>query len=556
MKKQWRKKTYVGMGIVVCLLVVAAPFWGQEVDRPFQGASDEDVTRDFGPEIREESRFSEGTGFRVDPFRSLYSLEDGIIHQFDYGPDGLFVDVESSGSNRTWRYMNLFDDGSDEQMLREYDLDDVADNRDNIRDPDTIESALLCREEATEEFAIIYLDQQDRPVHALSAVPNLRVLPNIARPDPPAPCTFDGTPELELEIATDTETFDAVIESDAPDEMPEMTFEVDSTIPAGPVMYEWALTIRYDEGNYGDFAEGEIRIPETGFVEIQGDTSWTPDFEDEVMGGTIEVEVRASLGNLEADTSKNGFQVKGENPEDGELVTETPGTGTDPEERRRGRLAMVWKESSGRQFDAFDQTPSFPLIGDDDPDDPDSTYGWGLTQLTLPEPTRQQVWDWVKNLEEGIEHFDGNYDDTLENVEGWHGYWENPPDAPDYIPSITTWEWSPNNVDDNYLARTDAQIQDIQELYQNGILTDRVDDQWPDGTFETRDTREDNREQAELDEKAVSRVLNMQGYLQFNAGATFPAIVDEFGIIRRRIAPGTWDNVTGYAQLYDNQPWE
>ncbi len=399
---------------------------------------------------------------------------------------------------------------------------------------------------------------------------------------------------LEVIIPTAAPEYPLVIDSKYR-AMPRTLFEVRtepsvSELGEDKLKVDWYLKLTYDEGNYTNIDDevddnGKYRFPkdegeiitvngsrylllvEHGAGEANGIKEWS-----RVMGAEdIYVNAAVSVSGSDSFTViGDGFEIKGINPTGDTIQDQVDGSDNSVNHRERGRMAMVWKESSlqgrpeqftGCEFIVVEDGDDFWDCSDADPNDPNFPLrapdnGWGLTQLTDPKPTRLQVWNWVENLEEGIERFDGNYDDTLENVEGWYGYWENPPDAPDYIPSITTWEWSPNNVDDNYLARTDAQIQDIQELYQNGILTDRVDDQWPDGTFETRDTREDNREQAELDGKVVSRVLNMQGYLQFNAGATFPAIVDEFGIIRRRIAPGTWDNVTGYAQLYDNQPWE
>jgi len=287
-----------------------------------------------------------------------------------------------------------------------------------------------------------------------------------------------------------------------------------------------------------------------------------------VMGGTIEVEVRASLGNLEADTSKNGFQVKGENPEDGELVTETPGTGTDPEERRRGRLAMIWRESSARQFDAFDQTPAFPLVGDDDPGDPDSTFGWGLTQITF-DPDRRFVWDWQENLAEGVDRFHDNFRETLETIVGWRSHW-NSQSNPD-IQNITRWTWNPQNNSGQYAQRTTQDLQDILALFQNNTID------WhdpgklpydPDGTlpswahedvpplrdFPGRDNTA--RETNHLHNEPVHKVVNAQGYLQYNTGADeFPAMFGEFGVIRRYIADDTWNNVTGYMSEYDDEPW-
>jgi hypothetical protein len=264
--------------------------------------------------------------------------------------------------------------------------------------------------------------------------------------------------------------------------------------------------------------------------------------------------------------------IKGENPTGDTIQDQVDGSDNSVNHRERGRLAMVWKESSGRQFDAYDQTPAFPLIGDDDPDDPDSTYGRGLTQLTLPEPTRQQVWDWVENLKEGVEHFDNNYSNTQSTIEGWYDHWENPPDQPTHIANITSWAWDPNNVNGNYEMKTDAEIEAIKQLFEDdSIDIQRQDDDWGNEEFYVRDAADatdppwsvhtpenSTREENHFDGQQVSKILNMQAYLQFNAGsgaAGFPAIVDEFGIIRRRIADDTWGNLTGYINHYDGEPW-
>ncbi|MFP4687386.1 MAG: hypothetical protein ACLFN5_04665, partial [bacterium] len=117
------------------------------IDRPFEGWNHEGVIYDYGPEVREDedenikSKFYEGMVFRTtldpdDAFRALYNLEAGEIRRIGWG-DGLEIEVHSEGADRAFKYTNLFDDGPYQYYLREYELVDVDDERDKIREPDT-----------------------------------------------------------------------------------------------------------------------------------------------------------------------------------------------------------------------------------------------------------------------------------------------------------------------------------------------------------------------------------------------------------------------------------
>jgi len=331
-----------------------------------------------------------------------------------------------------------------------------------------------------------------------------------------------------------------------------------------------------------------------------------------VMGGTIEVEVRASLGNLEADTSKNGFQVKGENPSANSIenhVEAESDNGLSPnDEIDRALKAMVWHESdlqgrpeqfSGCEYDlgtgtwdcagADPNNPNFPLLRPVPGD-----YGWGLTQITDPVPTRDQIWDWEENIEEGIERFENAFEVSRDAItSGWsmqhqdYFRWReqnaeglreradelegagDPETAEQYRDYADELEWTFDPRDHNSGASDYEMRDDLDDLaeaieaanqllpsYQNGDYIFDGNNQLPE--LENRSIDDESFVSDNLDGESVFRVWAYNAYLRYNSSQNF--LFDEYGIpLRDLTADDPIDggpNLERYIEEYDDQNWE
>lgn len=171
---------------------------------------------------------------------------------------------------------------------------------------------------------------------------------------------------------------------------------------------EWTLSQEYEHGNAPD----------------------GPDYGPETQSATEDWDINAALGSsfiggkitvkLKDDDVECPFvfHIRGINPT---ASTVYEYIGTSP----WYLIPMVKTESTTRQFDsgtasATDFEAKCPLKSGDN--------GWGLFQLTLPEPTFEQLWNWKANVDEGKSRMVGFY----EKADQWmndltdNGITENP----------------------------------------------------------------------------------------------------------------------------------
>ncbi len=144
---------------------------------------------------------------------------------------------------------------------------------------------------------------------------------------------------------------------------------------------EWTLSQEYEHGNAPD----------------------GPDYGPKTQSATEDWDINAALGSsfiggkitvtLKDDDVECPFvfHIRGINPTASTVNTYI---GTSP----WYLIPMVKQESATRQFDSgtassTDFEAKCPLKSDDN--------GWGLFQLTNPEPTVDQLWNWKANLDEG-----------------------------------------------------------------------------------------------------------------------------------------------------------
>lgn len=125
-----------------------------------------------------------------------------------------------------------------------------------------------------------------------------------------------------------------------------------------------------------------------------GNGFWIPSFRNMIMGGVLKIKVKTTvLFNEYSDEIT--VRIRGENPSRQAI-----------RDRLDKRIYQVicYKESSPKwhQFYAADDSiEGLPVCAFD--------CGYGLMQITKPNPTVPQIWDWRKNVDRGKEIFDEKY---------------------------------------------------------------------------------------------------------------------------------------------------
>lgn len=146
---------------------------------------------------------------------------------------------------------------------------------------------------------------------------------------------------------------------------PHIPFETDGS---GPHTWQWTI-------EWGGFQK-------SGTASTAGNT-WDAQPAIVNCGGTLTVV--ATNGGASASVA---VKVRGTNPSQAEilayLATKDGSSGFD---------RIVWHETKGRHFKGDEPYKSFD-------------NGYGLTQLTTPPPTFEQVWNWKMNIDAGLKLFD------------------------------------------------------------------------------------------------------------------------------------------------------
>lgn len=229
-----------------------------------------------------------------------------------------------------------------------------------------------------------------------------------------------GTPLQPTGASIDTEP--SVFHIDRNLIMPAMQFSATaspSSLPYAEITYHWYLEITYAEHgrNYVH------RVPQSGTIDIIGNSSWTPDWAGLLAGGnnvTVYVSVSAN-GGTSPTTSKTGFQIHGENPTQAQLFTYANFVEAQ---------AVMWQESTHRQFNAARYTGTgLPLRGPPD--------GWGLMQRD-PLQSEAQLWNWQTALQDGIAYLNLVRSNAQSYLNTWHAQAAATPDPGD------DWTWNPS----------------------------------------------------------------------------------------------------------------
>jgi hypothetical protein len=172
----------------------------------------------------------------------------------------------------------------------------------------------------------------------------------------------------------------AVFKIDKAAAMPAIQFQIDTAQP-GP--YKWSWTITW-EAKVSGLKESAKRgsllktFTEKGAFE-SSDKSWSVNL-GKVLGGRLRVVVTAG-----EETFKRYVDIQGTNPP-GADVTAFVATIADTE----GLDKLLEQESHHKHFiDADGQ----PIVAFD--------KGYGMTQMTNPAPTYEQVWSWKENIKAG-----------------------------------------------------------------------------------------------------------------------------------------------------------
>ncbi|MFT4247479.1 MAG: hypothetical protein QM581_05480 [Pseudomonas sp.] len=162
---------------------------------------------------------------------------------------------------------------------------------------------------------------------------------------------------------------------------PTINFEIETDKPS-PYVWSWKITWEAKQRTKETGSRGSTALrtfTENGKFE-SNDKKWTADLGGKVIGGKLTVEVKVG-----SDIFKRSVVIKAKNPEE-QKVIELLGTIDDV----KGFEKIIDKESSFKQFIAADGEPVLSFDG-----------GYGLTQMTNPEPTYEQAWNWKENVKGG-----------------------------------------------------------------------------------------------------------------------------------------------------------
>ncbi len=188
---------------------------------------------------------------------------------------------------------------------------------------------------------------------------------------------------FEVDITTPTATAMNITAAPA---MPNVTFN--ATVQPASIMssvtFKWYLNMFYMEHGRND----HHRVPLSGMDNISGNGNWTPNWGDVFAGGDIVVHVVAAIGDKEATSSKSSYQIKGDNPNTGDVNNRLGGFPAT-------KIACWESRHRLAQFDN-DHWPLFcgcPL-------------GWGIMQIDTPPAgcplTERVIWNWHDNVDTGL----------------------------------------------------------------------------------------------------------------------------------------------------------
>lgn len=186
-----------------------------------------------------------------------------------------------------------------------------------------------------------------------------------------------ANPELYWVAPANNATFS--IKADAT--LPEINFNFETTL-TGP--YQWSWKIEWNAKVSG-LRERARRGRAIQTFKEEGTFSstekkWSVNLNDMVLGGDLTVTVVVQGKKI---TRK--IIINGTNPESSDVKTYIDSIGD-----LDGFDKLLEQESHSKHFINFDNNP---IVAFD--------KGYGMTQITTPSPTYEQVWSWKKNIDVG-----------------------------------------------------------------------------------------------------------------------------------------------------------
>lgn len=164
--------------------------------------------------------------------------------------------------------------------------------------------------------------------------------------------------------------------------------------PTPTTQFEWTVQIRFNAAQtcppYGPARTFNAQ----DFTQTVTGGQFTPTF-PAVRGGELTFLVRATVNGQTLTASTQGLVIQGTNP-DRTLINATLPNKT---LRRMACLESGMRQFGMRQSDAdvdggVSNCPQWSQ---------DGKGGVGIMQITSPEPTPNQVWDWIANVQKGIQ---------------------------------------------------------------------------------------------------------------------------------------------------------
>jgi len=168
------------------------------------------------------------------------------------------------------------------------------------------------------------------------------------------------------------------IDEDA--KFPSITFEID-TDAAPPYEWTWSLSWPANVSGLKESAKrGKVLKTFSKTATFASDTkTWLVDL-TQVIGGTLTVKVKTTK-----EAFKRSIYILGKNPDESR-VTALLATLEDV----KGFEKLLAQES---KFKNFINADGYPVVAFDG--------GYGMTQMTNPAPTFEQVWNWKENVKGG-----------------------------------------------------------------------------------------------------------------------------------------------------------
>ncbi|AQQ40194.1 hypothetical protein A8E81_02775 [Burkholderia cenocepacia] len=179
---------------------------------------------------------------------------------------------------------------------------------------------------------------------------------------------------------------------------PSITFEFKSD---DPPPYQWKWTIVWD-AQVSPLNEKKSRgkkvrsFSETGSF-TSNDKVWDANLNGKIIGGKLSVEVKA--GSTEF---RRTVLVLGKNPAKEDVLAYLK-----PIPKTVGFELVLDQES---HFKNFRMSDSEPVVAGD--------KGFGMTQMTNPAPSYEQVWSWKENIKAGVKLWQQKQTDAIKHFDG------------------------------------------------------------------------------------------------------------------------------------------